>query len=170
MVHLILANSTFRTSSANHRAKGSQTFFKPARQLFHSNLPLISDKLTWKTSVLVKSQILELFFKTFTAYHIFSRQIWEKFLLEVQTQLISKSKKLFWYCYYIYKIYIKYWPFWKKRSASLPYSFWSYWLWSMWLLECLKVPVLEHPSAVNVLWDPKHFSNLNRSAFILIFL
>ena len=38
----------------------------------------------------------------------------------------------------------------------------------MWLLECLKAPVLEHPSRLKVLTRTKHFWTLQGSSFNLI--
>ena len=86
-------SSTFRTSFPSQRVNGSQILLKPERQSFRPNFPLISDELNWKTSVIVKYQILEMFFNTSTVFHIFFRQIWEKFPQHFQTQLSSKSKK-----------------------------------------------------------------------------
>ena len=37
------------------------------------NFPLVQHKLTWKTSLLVKSEMLELFFKTLATDHMCSR-------------------------------------------------------------------------------------------------
>ena len=36
------------------------------------------------------------------------------------------------------------------------------------LLKCIKSPVLEHPSTVNMLNSPKHYSNLHDSSFNLL--
>ena len=36
------------------------------------------------------------------------------------------------------------------------------------LIECLKCPFLEHPSAVNVVTDSKHYANLHGSTFIML--
>ena len=45
-----------------------------------------------KTSALVRSEVLELFFYTLTAYHMFSCKIWEEFAQQVKKQLSSKAK------------------------------------------------------------------------------
>ena len=40
-----------------------------------------------------------------------------------------------------------------------------YWLWKTRLLQCLRGPVWEHPSVINVLTGPKHCWNLHESTF-----
>ena len=40
----------------------------------------------------------------------------------------------------------------------------------MWLDKCLKSPVSEHPSKVNMLKGPKHCLNLGDSSFIDFFI
>ena len=85
-------SSCFRIPFHSQSVKVSQTLLNPERQGFHPNLPLIWNKLIWKTSGLVRSKILELFFNRLTAYHIFSRQIWWKLPQQAQTQLSSKPK------------------------------------------------------------------------------
>ena len=50
----------------------------------------MSDKLSWKKYLLVRSEISELCLNTLTAYHMYSRQNWEKFPQQVQMKLSSK--------------------------------------------------------------------------------
>ena len=50
----------------------------------------MSDKWSWKKFLLVRSEILGLRFNTLTAYHMHSRQNWEKFPKLVQMELLSK--------------------------------------------------------------------------------
>ena len=85
-------SSCFRTPFGIQHVKESQTLLKPGAQHLRPNFPLISDRLIGNISVLVRTEMLELFFNTFTAYHMFSRQIYEKFPQQVQTQLSSKPK------------------------------------------------------------------------------
>ena len=78
MVTWMSESSCFRTTVSGHSVHEFQTLLKP-------NFLLISGNLSWKTSVLVRSEILELFFNTFTFYHMYSYQNYEKFAQEVQT-------------------------------------------------------------------------------------
>ena len=50
----------------------------------------MSDELSWKKSLLVRSEILGLCFNTLTAYHVYSQQNWEKFPQQVEMQLSWK--------------------------------------------------------------------------------
>ena len=68
-------SSTSGTFLSSQRVKVPHILLKLERQLFHPNFPLILDKLSWKTSVLVRSEILELYFNTSIDYHVFSGQI-----------------------------------------------------------------------------------------------
>ena len=78
--------NVFRIQQSN----ASQTLFKPARQRHCPTL--IADKFSWKTSVLVRLEILAHLFNTLTAYHMYSGQDWEKFLQQIPTILSSKPK------------------------------------------------------------------------------
>ena len=57
----------------SQRVNGSQALLKSARQQFYPNISLISDKLSWETSPLIRSEILELFVSWLTVYHMYSR-------------------------------------------------------------------------------------------------
>ena len=82
----------FRTPLKSQRLHGSPTLLKPALQHFYPNFPLIYDKFSWKTSLLLESKILGLFGNTLTADNMYSRQRWEKFWQQVQTVLSQKGK------------------------------------------------------------------------------
>ena len=73
----------------------------------------ISDKLCWKTSLLVRSEILRLFVNTMTADEKYSRHNRENLPQRIQMQL-SKTKKCLSKFYFIFKIYRKFGTFWKK--------------------------------------------------------
>ena len=68
---------------------------RPTLQHFYPNFPLISGKLRWKTSLLVRSKILGLFGNTLIADHIYFCHRCQKFLQGVQTLLSQQSNK-FW--------------------------------------------------------------------------
>ena len=53
-------SSCFRTPFWGQRVNGSQTLLKSTRQCFYPNFPLISEKLSWKRRILVRSEILPL--------------------------------------------------------------------------------------------------------------
>ena len=70
----MLESSCFRTPLGSQHVNGSQTLLKPVRQHFYPKFPLLSDKFSCKAPVLVISEILGLFLKTMTAYHMDSPQ------------------------------------------------------------------------------------------------
>ena len=92
-------NCFFRTPLWNQRIHGSQTLVKSPRRHFCPNFPLIRDKLSYKTSLLVRSKILGLFGNTLTADHMYCRHNWDRFPRQVQTQLSHKLKRLFEFCF-----------------------------------------------------------------------
>ena len=56
----------------------------------------------------------------------------------------------------------------KKRWTSYLMYFRNYGLQKMWLDNCLKKAILEHSSRSNMVNKPKHFWNLNESAFAIL--
>ena len=68
---------------------------KPARQGSYLMFLFISVKLCWKRFVLVRSEILGLFFNTLTANQMYSRQNWEKLPQQVEAKLSSNPEILF---------------------------------------------------------------------------
>ena len=69
---LMPESSCFRTSFDSERVHKCQILLKPALQDFYPNFPLIQDKLSQKTFLLVSSEMLGLFRKTLTADHVYS--------------------------------------------------------------------------------------------------
>ena len=94
VVTLMPVSSSFRTPFASKRVHGSQTLLEFALQHFHPNFPLIKDNLSWKTSLLARSEILGLFGNTLTADHMSSRHRWDKLMQQVQ-MLLSQKQKIF---------------------------------------------------------------------------
>ena len=86
--------SSFRTPFASKRVPRSQTLLEPAQQHFHHNFALILDKLSWKTSLLVRSEILGHFGNSLTAYHMYSRHRWKKLRQKAQ-MLLSQKRRTF---------------------------------------------------------------------------
>ena len=73
-------SSCFRTPFQSQRVNESQTLLKSARQHFHPNFPLIQEKVSWKTCVLVRSEILGVVDNTLMADHMYSRHNWKELL------------------------------------------------------------------------------------------
>ena len=65
--------SSFRTLFGSQRVNGSLTLRKAARHLFYLILPPFSEKFSWKTSLLVRSEMLGVIANTLTENHKFSR-------------------------------------------------------------------------------------------------
>ena len=61
----------FRTPFESQSVHGSQTQLKSARQHFYPNFLLIQSKLSYKTSLLVRSEKLGLFGNTLAANHMY---------------------------------------------------------------------------------------------------
>ena len=73
----MLESSCFETPFSSQRVNGSKTILKFGRQHFYPNFQLISDKLSWETSLIARSDILGVFFKMMTAHHMYSCHNWE---------------------------------------------------------------------------------------------
>ena len=69
----MLESSCLRTPFESQGVNGSQALLKPAQQHFYPNFALISDKLSWKTFLSVRSEVLGLFVNAFTANHMYYR-------------------------------------------------------------------------------------------------
>ena len=83
-------SSWFRVPFISKRVRRSQTLLELPLQQFHPTFPLMQDKLSWKTSLLVRSEILRLFGKTLTADHIYSVHRGEKLRQKAQRLLSQK--------------------------------------------------------------------------------
>ena len=82
----------FRTRFGKKRFSDFETLFKSERQNYYRIIAWIWDKLSWKNSVLVRSEILGLFVNTLTAeYRYFCRNI-KNFPQKIQTHLSQKRK------------------------------------------------------------------------------
>ena len=127
------------------------------RHLSYVIFPLISNKVTCVSCLLVVSEMLGSAFKMLTENLMDSSHNRQKFLQRLPTQLSSKQKNISQNFYCIFEIYIKFWAFWKKRSPSYLQYFPSYCFQKMLLLECWKAPVSELPLELNVLSGPKHW-------------
>lgn len=84
--------SSFRTLFGSQRVNGSLTLRKAARHLFYPIFPPFSEKFSWKTSLLVRSEMLGVIANTLTENHKFSRLKWENFTQAIQMQLFKEPK------------------------------------------------------------------------------
>ena len=89
-------SSSFKTPFHSKRVHGSQTLLKFSRQHFYLNFPFIYNKLSCKTLILVRSEILGLFGNTSTGDHMCSCHRREKFPQQVQTLLSLKLRTFSW--------------------------------------------------------------------------
>ena len=76
VVTWMVERSSFRNSSVV--ASGSQTLLKPQRQCFYRKFPLLSDKLSWKTSALWRCEVLFRNFYCIFGIHIKFCAFWKK--------------------------------------------------------------------------------------------
>ena len=108
----------FRTPLESQRVQRSQTLLKSTPHHFHRKFLLIQDKLSQRTSLFVRSEILGFFGNRLTADHMYSRHNWEKFLQHVQTPLSSETDNVFGNFYSVFGSYVKLCASSKKTSAS----------------------------------------------------
>ena len=79
--------SCFSTPFGNQRVNGFETLLKLARRVYFRIFPWIWDKLSWKKSALVISEIFRLFVDTLTSDDKYSRRNMEIFWQKLQTLL-----------------------------------------------------------------------------------
>ena len=94
MVTLMLENSRFRTPFESQRVHGFQTLLKSGCQKFRRNFPLSQNKLSYKTSLLLRCEILGLFGNTVIISHMYSCHNSEKLPRDVQTPFSEKPSVL----------------------------------------------------------------------------
>ena len=110
--------SCFSTPIGNQRVNGFETLQKSARRIYFPIFPWIRDKLSWKKSALVTSEIFRLFVNTLTPDDKYSSRNRKIFLQQLQTPLSQKECLFcgfllhFWNVHEIYKIL-------KKKQSNL---------------------------------------------------
>ena len=82
----------FRTRFGKQSVSGFETLLKSARNHYYRIFPRIWEKLSWKRSVLVRSEILGLFVNSMTAEYKYSRRNMQNCQKQLQTQLSQKGK------------------------------------------------------------------------------
>ena len=116
--------------------------------------------------LLVISAILSIFVNILTADHKYSLPSRKNLKQSIQMQLSKKQETFFGILCFIYEMYSKFWTFWEKPCSSQAVYFRNYGLAKTWLDKCLKGPVSEHRSTVNMLKGSIHCWNLHDIAFI----
>ena len=76
----------------NQRVNGFETLLKSARHDYFPIFPRIRDKLNWKKSALVISEIFRLFVNTLTPDDKYSRRNIQIFWQQLQTRLSQEGK------------------------------------------------------------------------------
>ena len=130
-----------RTLMDSEHVKGSETLLKSSRQYFTNIFWALREKINSKSSVIVVSEILRLFFNTFTTMKCIVSQKKRVFNASNSNAIIWKSKNICWVFFYICGFYIKFKTLWKKKWASKVICFWNYRLQKSDLLKCPKSPV-----------------------------
>ena len=80
----------FRRTFVNQRVKGFETLLRLPRHHYFPIFPRIRDKLTWKMSALVTSEIFRLFVNTLSPDDKYSRRNIQIFWEQLQTLLSQK--------------------------------------------------------------------------------
>ena len=89
---LMAESSCFRTPFESQRVHTFETLQKPGLQHFYFNFRLMEDRLSWKTSHLVRFEMLRLFCNTLAVDHMYSPHSLKKFPQLVQ-RLLSEIPK-----------------------------------------------------------------------------
>ena len=87
--------SRFGIPFGNQRVNGFETLLKSARHSYFPPFPQLPDKLNWKKSALVTSEIFRLFVNTLTPDDKYSRRNMQIFWQQLETPLSQKGKT-FW--------------------------------------------------------------------------
>ena len=74
----------------NQHVEGSKTLLICARQHSYADSPLILNKFSCVSCLLVRSKFLGHFFNTLTTAHMYSCHYWQRLPQQIQTKLSSK--------------------------------------------------------------------------------
>ena len=108
--------SFFSTPFGNQRVNGFETLLKSARHHYFPTFPRIRDKLSWKKSPLVTSEIFLLFVNTLTPDYKYSRRNMPIFWEQLQTFFVSKKGGFLSIFDCISEMCMKFRTFWKKEE------------------------------------------------------
>ena len=104
-IYLSAKRSCFSTPFVNQRVNGFETLLKLARHHYFSIFPGIRDKLSWKKSALVTSEIFRLFVNTLTPDEKYSRRNMQSFWQHLQTSLSQKRKTFFHFLLHFWNVH-----------------------------------------------------------------
>ena len=125
-------------------------------------------EMNWvrKMSLLVRSEILRLFFNILTANDKHSCHLGRILHNQFKSNFLRNEKFFFKSSLHFWNLQ-NYLKFLKKTSTSQLKYLQYFLLRKTWLLECLKDPVWEHPFSMNLLTGPKDRWNLHEKTCIL---
>ena len=95
VVAWVRESSFFRTPFGSETVHGRKALLKSVFQDVYPNFPSIQEKLSQKTSLFIRCEILGNFSNTLAASHMYSRHNWGKFTQHVKTALSQKRKTFF---------------------------------------------------------------------------
>ena len=84
----------FRTSFGKQCVSGFEALLQSPQHRYYRMFPWIWDKLSWKNSVLVRSEILGLFVNTLTGEYMYSLRKIQNFPHQLHMQLSQKRKAI----------------------------------------------------------------------------
>ena len=111
--------SCFWNPFGSERVNESLKLPKSSKKYFHPSFSSFLDKLSWKKLFLVRSEILGLLFKTYTANYKYSRRSTDNLPLPVEMQLSGKLKAVSGFFYRISSVWIKLWNFRKEDQPPI---------------------------------------------------
>ena len=160
-------------ASAHHSVINVLTGSKHCRSQHGTTIFLIfswiRDKLSWKMSALVTSEIFRLFLNTLTPDDKYSRRNMQIFWQQLPTPLSQEENT---FCQFLIAFLKCAWSLEhsdKKRTISLPNYYGSYIIRKRCLLKRLKGLASAHHSVINVLTGSKHCWRKNGITIFLFF-
>ena len=141
-----------------------------ARHLYFPIFSRIRDKLSWKMSSLVASEIFRLFVNTLTRDDKVFPSLYADFLTTTSRAFISKRNGCFSILDCISEMCMKFTKFWKKRRVSYPNYYRNYCIRKRCLLKFLKGLASAHHSVINVLTGSKHCLSQHGTTIFLFLL
>ena len=142
---------------------------KSARHHYFPTFPRIRDKLSWKKSALVTSEILLLFANTLTHDDKYSLRNMPEIPATNSNAFISRIKHILSISDCISEMCMKFRTFWKKRTISQPKYYRNYCIRKSCLLKRLKGWASRHHSVINVLMGSKHCWGQHGTTIFLFF-
>ena len=147
-------SSWFRTPFGNQRVNWFQALLKSALHHYYPIFQLIQDKMSWKKSALVLSQIFRLFIETLTPDDKYSCRNMQIFFQKFQT-LLSQKEKIFSWSFIAFLTFPWNLEHSEKKGVSQPNYYGNYCMPKRSLVKRLKDLASENHSLINVLMSTK---------------